>query len=349
MPKLEEELSLKEIILKIQDWYFFVKSKLKSLAIIACIGMLFGLLYSLFSEPKYKANLTFALEDKTANGASLGSIASQFGLNLGGSEGGAFAGDNLIELLKSRFIIEKTLLTQVEINGKNELLINRYIKFNKLDEKWESNSDLNNLKFITSNRIQFSLQHDSILGVVYKNVVNNMLVVNKLDKKLSIVKVTITSKDELFAKYFAENIVKNVTDFYIETKTSKSRSNISLLEFRVDSVRKELDAAMYGRAQFSDQNLGLVRQSAAVPRVKQELRVQMLSTMYTELIKNLEFSKLALMREEPLIQIIDSPILPLEKKQLGKLKGMVIGIILFSLIGLIYLIIKKLINNVLYN
>ena len=53
--------------------------------------------------------------------------------------------------------------------------------------------------------------------------------------------------------------------FYIETKTKKSRSNVLLLQNREDSVQRELNA-VYGRAQFGDQNMGLIRQQAAVPK-----------------------------------------------------------------------------------
>jgi uncharacterized protein involved in exopolysaccharide biosynthesis len=94
---------------------------------------------------------------------------------------------------------------------------------------------------------------------------------------------------------------------------------------------------MSGRAKELDQNFGIIRQQAAVPRLRNELKVQMLSALYAELVKNLEFSKLSLMREAPLIQIIDRPILPLEFMRVGKLKAMVIGGFLFgffSLLGL---------------
>lgn len=341
----QEEISLKELILKIQEWYKFLLSKWKNILIAGILGSVLGLSYSFVKKPIYTANLTFALEEKSANGGGLGAIASQFGFNIGGSEGGAFTGDNIIELLKSRYIIEKTLLTEVEINGKKDLLVNKYIQFNKLDEKWAKNPLLSDFKFLHSNRERFTLQHDSILGKIQKNIAESMLTVNKVDKKLSIVKVSFLSKDEIFAKYFTENIVKNVTDFYIETKTLKSRVNISLLEYRVDSVRRELDAAMYGRAQFSDQNMGLVRQSAAVPKVKQEMKVQMLGTMYGELIKNLELSKLTLMREEPLIQIIDKPILPLEKNRIGKLSGIILGGFIMGFIYTLIIILQKIIKH----
>ena len=337
-----EEISLKELIQKAQVWFAFFKSKSKTIIWAGLIGGLLGLSYSFIKKPIYIAKLSFALEEKGASGGGLSAIASQFGLGgIGGSEGGVFSGGNMIELLKSRFLIEKTLLSTVSINGKSDLLLNRYIRFNKLDKAWAKKENLANLKFTNSDRTHFSLQQDSVLGVISFGLIKNNLGVAQQDKKLSIINIVFSSNDEIFAKVFSEKLIENVTDFYIETKTKKSRGNVMLLQNRADSVQRELNAALYGRAQFGDQNMGLIRQQAAVPKLKQEMRVQMLGTLYVELVKNLEFAKLTLMREEPLIQIIDQPILPLVKNRVGKIKGIVIGGFIFEVLCVIYLIIRK--------
>lgn len=347
MENNNNEISLKEILQKGIEWFQYLKTKWRIIFLAGFIGGLLGLGYSYTKKPIYTATLTFALEEKTAGGSSgLSSIASSFGLSLGGGEGGAFAGDNIIELMKSRFLIENTLLTKTNVNAKEDLIINRYIQFNKLNEKWAKKPELANMNFNISDRENFTRAQDSILGKIYESILNNSLEVSKIDKKLSIISIKIKSEDEVFAKLFCENLVKNVTDFYIETKVGKSRKNVQILESRLDSVKKELDQAMYGRASFADQNMGLIRQSAAVPKLKQEMRVQMLGTMYAELVKNLEFSKLALMRDEPLIQIIDKPILPIFKSKIGKIKSTFLGSIIFVFICLVLFIGKKVWNEI---
>ena len=332
-----DEISLKELIQKAGEWFAFFKSKWKIILLAGIIGGLLGLGYSFTKKNIYTAKLSFVLEEKGgSSGGGLASLAAQFGLG-GGGDGGVFSGGNMIELLKSRFLIEKTLLSTVSINGKSDLLLNRYIRFNKLDKAWEKKKNLAGLKFTNTDRSKFSLQQDSVLGVISIGLIKNNIAVAQQDKKLSIINVVFASTDEVFAKVFSEKLIETVTDFYIETKTKKSRGNVMLLQNRADSVQRELNAAMYGRAQFGDQNMGLIRQQAAVPKLKQEMRVQMLGTLYGELVKNLEFAKLTLMREEPLVQIIDQPILPLPKARLGKLKAMVLGGFLFgfcSLLGL---------------
>ncbi len=343
----KEEITLVDIIRLIITWFKYYLSKWKIILITGITGSILGLIFSIYQKPEYTANLTFALEDN-AGGAGLMSIASQFGFDIGSGEGGAFTGDNIMELLKSRYLIEEALLSDVVINGEKQLLLERYIESNKLRENWSSDRELMNIKF-TNNRENFTRAQDSILGIISNGIINSLLKVSKTDKKLNIVSVSVRSKDELFAKYFCEALMIKVSEFYLQTKTGKSKANIQLLERRVDSVRIELDKAMYGRAEFGDQNNALIRQRAAVPKLKQEMKVQMLGTMYGELIKNLEFSKLALMREEPLIQIIDKPILPLKVKKTGKTKGVLIGGIIFGLLSVIYITTKKIYTDVMLN
>jgi hypothetical protein len=45
-------------------------------------------------------------------------------------------------------------------------------------------------------------------------------------------------------KYFTEALVKEVSDFYIDTKSKKSRENMLILERQTDSIRRELNGAI---------------------------------------------------------------------------------------------------------
>ena len=75
--------------------------------------------------------------------------------------------------------------------------------------------------------------------------------------------------------------------------------------------------------------------------------VEVLSTMYLEIIKNLEISKITLLNQTPIINIIDTPILPLKKEESS--------LIIFSILGLFFglffscsiYILKKAINDIL--
>jgi hypothetical protein len=349
----DNEVTLRDLILRLRGLRRYLKHKWKIILIASLAGALLGLVYSYFKKTIYKAELSFALQDDNSSGGGLGGalgLASQFGLDLGSnSGGGAFSGDNLLELIKSRSMVEETLLTSVDVNGSKQTLAELYATFNKFHERWTNIPQLKNVRFLPDeDRSKYTLQQDSILGDFYHTIIKNNLSVDKLDKKLSIITVKVNSKNELFSKSFAEILVKTVSDFYINTKTKRSSQNVNILQRQTDSVRRELNSAITGVATTSDVNpnpnpsLQIIR----VPSQRMQVDVQADIAILTELVKNLELSKMSLRKETPLIQIIDRPILPLEKDEVGKLKGIIIGLILGAFLAIVMLLSSKIFKNI---
>ncbi|MOA02626.1 hypothetical protein D3C78_1220850 [compost metagenome] len=171
--------------------------------------------------------------------------------------------------------------------------------------------------------------------------------VGKIDKKLSVVEVKCSFSNELFAKTFTESLVNNVTTFYIKTKTGRSQKSVAVLQKKADSLRTALDNALYARARSVDQtpDLNPVRQVATVGGQKKQVDIQVLSTAYGEVLKNLELSKITLSREAPFIQIIDKPILPLDEVRIGSVKGCLIGCVIVVFLTVIILVGRRAIHS----
>lgn len=347
----DKEVSLKDVIFKLKEWWDFLFTKWKIIVAAGVIGALIGIGYAYLKDPLYKAELSFALDD--SRGSSLGAaagLASQLGFDMGGGNDGIFSGDNLVELMKSRSMVEKTLLTTVNIKGKNETLAELYISYNKLRLKWDNIPALKNIHYLpNADRTKFSLQQDSILGVFYNGITKANLTVDKVDKKLSIITVTVNSENELFSKYFAEVLAKTVSDFYVETRTKKSVQNVQILEHQTDSVRRQLNAAINGTAASIDAvpNANPNQTILRTPSQRHQFDVQTNQAILVQLVQNLEISKVALRKETPLIQIIDSPILPLEKTKVSRLKGLILGGMIAGLVTALFLLLKKLLHDIL--
>lgn len=346
-----EQITLKDIFLKVQEFWTFLLSKWLILVLAGITGALVGLVYAFNQKVIYQSELSFVLDEETPSGGgnAYGNLASQFGINLlgGGNGGGAFVGDNLFGLMQSRFMIEKTLLTPVEINGKKQTLAELYMIINKLRNDENAFGDI---KFLPgADRSAFSRSQDSLLGTIYKKLSDKDLTVEKKDKKSSVNSVKVKSTDEIFAKLFAETLVKEVSDFYIESKTRKSSKNLAILQRQTDSVRRELNAAMSGVASSieANPNPNPALQTLKLPSQRRQVDAQANQAMFSELVKNLEAAKVSLRRETPLFQVIDSPILPLEKDGFGKLKGMVIGGLVAGFLMALGVLIKKLVKDTL--
>lgn len=341
----DDEISLKELILKLREWYRYLLSKWKVIVLAGVIGGLLGLLYAYFKKPVYTAECTFVLEEQGSGGAlgQYAGLASMVGIDLGGtSSNGIFQGDNIIELYKSRAMIQKTLLSKGDFNGQKQLLINRFIELNQLKKKWRKDRWLSSINFDIP-RNKYGILHDSIINIIVKDIKKNYLTVVRPDKKLSIISVQVNSTDQLFAKKFAEGIVANVNSFYVQTKIKKSSENLAILQRQADSVRGVLNSSFGAVAAAMDANpsanaaLAVLR----VPSQRRQVDIQANSAIYTEVVKNLELARISLRKAAPLIQIIDTPVVPLPKDEVGILRGASIGAVLASFIVILWLAVRR--------
>lgn len=347
-----DEISLKELILKLQEWWIYLLSQWKLIVLTAFIGSILGLGYAFTQKPIYKAEFSFVLEDEKSGGGLGGALglASQFGLDLdGGGGGGVFAGDNLLELMKSRSMVQKALLSSINIQGKDQSLADYYISLKEMRKGWEGKAHLESLNYpINADISKFNRVQDSVLMGIHQDIIKNLLSVAKVDKKLSILKVEVKSEDEVFSKAFTEAIVTEVSNFYVETKTKKSKANVAILQFQADSIRNQLNSAISGVAQSNDDvpNLNASRQVLRSSGQQKQIEVQANTAILTELVKNLEVAKLSLRKETPLIQVIDRPILPLVVERVGKSKGILMGGFLLGFLVVVFLIGKRLISQI---
>jgi uncharacterized protein involved in exopolysaccharide biosynthesis len=351
-----DEISLKELILKIKEWFTFLKSKWKTIFLAGVVGGFVGLTIAWFEKPNYKAILTFAMEEEKGGGGgglsgALG-LASSFGIDLGGAGGGgAFAASNLTELMKSRLIVEKVLLSPILINGKTITLAEYYIQINELRKAWAKKPTLKKIRFLPGDdRSEYTLQQDSILQKIHKSLIDkDHLSIMQKDKKVTILSIEVTSEDEQFSKIFCESIAKETSDFYIETKSKKARLNANVLQKQVDSVRSELNGAITGVAAETDNvyNLNPAFNIKGAASKKKQIDVQANTAILTNLVVQLELAKITLRKETPLIQLIDRPILPLTKEKFGKLKSLILGGFLAGFLTVLYLVFAQLFKKTL--
>jgi uncharacterized protein involved in exopolysaccharide biosynthesis len=326
-----DEISLKELIQKIQEWIAYLKIQWKLIIGIAALGGIIGFVYASIQKPSYSATTTFVLEEDKGGGVGAMSLASSFGFDLGGGGGGLFSSSNIIELMKSRLVVEKTLLNPVQVAGKEISLADFYIQINKLKIK---------VSFpINADRAKFSLEQDSILFGISSGLINNNLTIVQKDKKVSIISLTVKTENELFSKFFCEQLLKETSDFYIETKSKKSKLNVDILQHQTDSIRAELNSAITGVATASDNvyNLNPAFNVKRTPSTRRQVDVQANTAILTQLVAQLELSKVSLRKETPLVQLIDRPILPLEREKIGRLKSLTIGGFLAGFLTVLYL------------
>lgn len=325
------EIDFKELFVSVRNSFSYLKLKWRIIFLFLALGSVTGFLYAYYSPVLFNAKLTFALEEEKGNNGLTGAmgIANSLGIDLGGSSaGGAFTGNNLLELMKSRLIIEKSLLRSVNVNGTNKTLADFYMEI--------TGQKKNNLGVVffppNADRSKFTLAQDSIIGKLYESIVTTkgMFSVSQKDKKISIITIETQSSNQQFAKEFCESTAEEVSAFYIDTKSKRAKLNLEILQHQTDSVRAELNQAITVVSSANDNAYNL-NPAISFPRItgtRRQIDVQVNTAILSQLIANLEMAKVALRKETPLIQVIDKPIYPLERIKVGKIKTAVSGGIL---------------------
>jgi uncharacterized protein involved in exopolysaccharide biosynthesis len=351
METQNDEITLKELLEKVKEWQSYLLFQWKIIVLSGVLGAAVGLAYSIYKKPIYTATLSFALEDEKLNGmgGALG-LASSLGFDLGGgSGGGAFSGANLTELFKSRSMVEQTLMQPVLAGNDTISLAEMYIRTQEWRDKWQEKPKLKMIQFPPlTKRKYFTREHDSIMGKMYEDLSKNSLTVAQKDKKISIISIDVKSENEAFAKAFSETLAKQVSDFYVDTKSKKARMNMAILQHQTDSIRAELNGAITGVAVAND-NTFMLNPALNVnraPSAKRQVDVQANTAILTELVKQTELAKVTLRKETPLIQVIDRPILPLPKESFGKAKGILMGGIVAGFLIVLGLIGRRFIKTI---
>ena len=346
MENYNDEIQLKDILIKLSEYKTYLFNK--KFTIIAVSGLFFvlGIVFAISSDSKYTAELTFVVEDQQQGGGALGAMsgmASQFGFDIGGSSSTTFSQNNILEFLKSRGVVEAALMQNRKVNKTEDLLIEHYLHLNKIKDLWKADEDLSPVSFhgiLTQN-------NDSVSGDIWMSIIEDELVVKLQSDEANIINLSYTSVNDEFAKIFVEALIEQMSEMYVSHQTAQTNNTLSFLKNRADSVFMELEIAEEEFAKVKDINQRIVKASGRLKELQLMRRVEVLNTMYLEIVKNLELSKLTLLNQTPIIQIIDKPILPLEQEFKSKTVLGLLGVFLGGFLSFIFFIFRKLFKDAL--
>ncbi|MBP5456576.1 MAG: hypothetical protein J6Y37_08755 [Paludibacteraceae bacterium] len=329
--KKESSMSLPEILGLLKNYWDYLWKK-KWVVIIAGFSFaLLGLVYAFVRTIEYTASYYFTIEgEESPMKISMATL-------LGTGNVGAFSGDNLVQLMRSQSMVERTLLREVPDRSDSVNFIEYYLICDSIrsaceelaesgeEKKEDGPVSICDVQFpLHLDRHAFAREQDSVLMLV-AGAISKKMVVERLDKKISFVTCSYSYKDEEFCKKFLDAYMDEVLTFYMETKMSRSNRNIANFQRQADSIKAEWNKAIASRAYYADENINAVRQSVGVELQKKQMEIQTYSTAYVELMKSIATMKVDQMKETPVIQIISEPHFPLQNDKARKLKFIIIG------------------------
>ena len=338
---MSEKILLSDLMSLVGKGIKYIFSQYRLILKIAIVTGCVGLAYGFFAKDKFRAEATFIVEEKSGSKSGLGAIASQVGFDLGsltGGSAGLFDGDNILDIMQSRLIVETVLLSHVDTTNPNSpTLADIYAASYGINKKWAKDPQLVQFNFYTipKNEVE-KIKKDSILFEVYQKVVEGNLEVKRQNKKGSIINIQLVSRNQIFSKLFTERLLKETGDLYVDIKTSNMNNNIARLQTKADSLHSKLYNKSQQAVPLVHVNNGM--QNYVVNDDLNQKDKNIVFTLYGEVLKNLEALKLSQINQTPVIQVLDMPKYPLVNQNYHWLFYLLGGVLAGILIGVFFAI-----------
>jgi hypothetical protein len=342
---VQDELTLKELILVIQEYFVYFLRKWYWVVLGALVvgGIFF---YNAYTAPvNYDAPLTFMMNDDKGGGIGAGAILGSLGL--GGGEGGGGKASKLLQLGKSRKVLGKVLFDSAMINGKTQLVADHIIDIYDYDQDWEENAQLKGFRFGEGMPLKSNVVGNEVFKILYRKMIDEDegLISLSIDESSGLSDLRANSLDPELSVVLVNQIFKELSEYFVATSISGKQETLAQLSERADSVKIELGIVEARLARFEDRSSQIFLRQNTVKGRELNRQVFILSAMYGEIMKNKETAAFLLANEKPAFNLIDAPLLPLRAIKESLVRVLIIGGLLGGVLTTMVLFFVKLIRE----
>lgn len=306
-------ISIKDLILKVQEYVAFLWSKKWWIALAVCLGV--GLfIYRVYDKPGYYIGNTVLTINSSDGGASLGGVGSILGqIGLGG--GGE---NNLIKvraLGQTYNVITNTLLDSAIIDKQADLIANHLLRIHKLNSTvlFEMDEALADFRFKHTNRDDFGRDEIRVLKFLYSYLrnKNSGLLEASEEEETGTIDFELRSQSSDLTLAILDRLYENLRQTYVSQSIAPQLRTLNELTIKSDSIKKRLTDIEYRIAAMQDRTIGLTSSRQLVQQANLQREASLLNSTYIEVLRNKETADFMLKTAKPDLQIIEHPILPL--------------------------------------
>lgn len=306
------------------------------------VGLIVGVIIQMRSEEKYNAVLTMMLSDDRGQSLSgISSMLGELGLPLSGSK---YNIDKLVKVAQSRAVIEPVLFDKVVLQGNDDYWINHFITIHQLDEEWEENHpELSDFRFNQHNINAFGLMENRALKKAYQLIAGteSRRGMYNLDYGSTdyILSSTFKSLSDTLSYFFVNNHFRSLDEFYLSQANTRQLEALQIIRSKRDSTRHAWQQIENRIAQYSDSGLGSYStiDTKRLERLRTEATILKAALGRAE--ESLAIAELTFQNSEPIIQLLDKPLLPLEPQRASLVRYGLFGLIIGFIMVLIYFVI----------
>ena len=276
------------------------------------------------------------------SGGALSSIASSFGINLGGASAGADAllptlyPDlmNSVNFRASLFPIkvqredEETTITYYDYlkDGQKSPWWTAGIKaiFSIFEEKEPSDNQVNTFKL--------TKEQTKIAKTIEKKVVCDV------DIKTMVITIDVEDQDPLICATIADSVQQHLQEFITQYRTKKARLDLTYNQKLYAEAKERYEKARNKYASFTDANQKVFLESVLSKQSELQTELQIYQNAYTQMATQLQLSEAKVQQETPAFTELQPATVPVNKSGPNR-KMIVLGFMFMAALGVtIYII-----------
>jgi uncharacterized protein involved in exopolysaccharide biosynthesis len=289
----------------------------RKIYLITGIVTFLGLLYALLASPWYEAKVKILPPTRDSSKLSLYSgLASMVGINLLGP--GYDKQVQYPEIIESNFVLDKLL--------ENKFQTSLYEKPVTLFEFWDTSIDS------SDNGWEHELFEKS------KKRLRSQYISTTLDKKSSILTLSVSApEDPTLASEMANFIIKQIDIYNKYYRKNKARDQSKFISKGLTEAKENMEIAAQTLQTFMENNKNVSSPEKKLSLARHETELEVQKTLYIELKKQLEISKIEEIKETETLDILESAQPPVFKVKPKRLLTIIFSMITGLLMSFIYI------------
>jgi len=284
------------------------------------VAFLLAAIYAI-SLPNYYS-CTVKLSPELSGGSSaksgLASLASSFGIKLGGTGAGTEALFPTLypDLMNS--VDFKTSLFRVKVTREEDQKTFTYYDYLMNEQKapWWSQAKKAFFGLFSSpepevveqvNPFKLTKKQTDIMKTIDKNVVCDV------DKKTMVISIDVTDQDALICATMADSVKTRLQKFITDYRTSKARVDLEYNKKLYAEAKAKYEQARNRYAAWADSHRAVTSQSAQTKEADLQNEMQMQQQIYQQVVAQLQQAEMKVQEETPAFTTLQSATVPVLK------------------------------------
>ncbi len=282
------------------------------------IAFVIAALYSLSLPNYYSCSVKLAPElgrgSKSSSLGGLASLASSFGVNIGGSGNGVDAiSPNLYpDLMNS--VDFKTSLFPIKVTRKEDGKSFSYYDYMENEQKYPWWTSIlrrifsrNEIKTKSIDVFQLTKEQTDIIKKINKNITCTV------DKKTFVITINVIDQDPLICATLADSVKTRLQNFITEYRTSKARVDLEYNKKLYAEAKGKYEQARKIYAAYADAHRNASSQSAQTKESDLQNEMRMQQTIYQQVVAQLQQAEMKVQEDTPAFTTLQSATVPVRK------------------------------------